>query len=229
MKIYSISFLVITFSWVGCKVEAPKANATATTDTIAPAIQIYGNIIDTAYLNTFYINPGAYVIDEFQSIDIKMAGAVNTASKGTCYLDYDAEDAVGNKAATITRTVHVIESKTAFLNGTYDVACTCTLVSEGSAIPKVSVNNYTAAVMLSQTNDQFELVQLNIGPEYVIPLASLSGNNINLSFYINSECVASGTLAAAKNSFIIETAVENVSKTAKYKCKNLYTKTIIVN
>lgn len=202
-------------SFMSCEYEAVKADA-------APVIYI-SKMIDTAYLNTQY-NSETVGVEPCEGVIV--TGKVNTSKSGTYYLDYDYTDKFGNISATVTRTVYVMENPAAFLNGTYSAVCTCSILKDNSATlvttASVTTKNYTASVSTSPVRDCFELVNLNIGSSNVIPITSLNGNSIKVNYYRNGGSSGSGTLSPAKNSFTIESVVNE--PTIKYLCKNIFTK-----
>lgn len=161
-----------------------------------------------------------------------MSGFVNTDLPGIYYLTYKANDSIGNPLTPVTRTVHVIVNNAGFLNGSYNVACTC------NAIPKsgqriVSSETYTAVVMPERINNHFKLVTLNIGFEKLVPQESwLSGNKVFTSYYSRdvdyTTSGATGTLSSTKNSFTIQTLAQRYSPVTKYLCDNVYTKLLTI-
>lgn len=193
-------------------------------DTIAAEIKLIGKLHDTCFLNLYYKDPGAFVTGEKLNSDLLGKGKVNSSVPGDYYLDYDFSDEAGNQSATVTRTVHVQANSTDFLIGSYDVACTCTAISVDPKKPDYSSLTYTAAVKGYPAHDHFELVNLNIGSEFVIPITFLKHNQIQVSFYRNGLTSASGTLAASRESFTIECKDDDDLLNTKYYCKNVFTK-----
>jgi hypothetical protein len=227
MKVFSGFIVCLVLLLYACADEKTERRQTRASDTIPAFIELMGSKIDTAYLDTYYRDPGGYAIDETESVELKATGRVNTSVPGTYYLDYDYIDAAGNNATTVTRTVQVVENSAGFLNGNYTVACSCTANIAGTSNATITATHYTAAVLPYPANNRFELVQLKISSEYVIPLSFLSGNTIHLEFYRNSDALASGTVSSSKNSFTIETQVYENPPMVTYKCKNIYTKKLV--
>ena len=215
-----ISVLAVTSSCTGNSQE--KENDPEK-DTIAPVLKLTKKI-DTAYLNTLYEDPQAELVDRGRCINAEITGSVNTAVIGTYYLDYDYTDEAGNQAATVTRTLHVVENGASFLNGNYNVNYTCTAKRSGASDPKITATNYLATVSTNTINNRFEIVQLNVGPESVIPISTLSGYAIHLEFFRNSDCISSGTVSPSKNSFTIQTSTYDEAQRITYVCKNVFTK-----
>ncbi len=72
-----------------------------------PHIHIYGKMEDTVSVNSIYRDETA---EADGCHEVTITGSVNTAVPGIYHIDYDYTDPAGNKAATVTRTVHVIVS-----------------------------------------------------------------------------------------------------------------------
>jgi autotransporter-associated beta strand protein len=80
-------------------------------DTTKPIIVLNGNTTLTVNAGSTYIELGAVATDETAPTDrlVIITGTVNTAVPGVYVLSYDAADAVGNAAITVTRTVTVAD------------------------------------------------------------------------------------------------------------------------
>ncbi|MDP1800472.1 MAG: DUF5011 domain-containing protein [Bacteroidota bacterium] len=223
MKSYIIFLIVIVASLFSC--EQPEIP----TKIIPPVIVLNGNKIDTAYLNSSYDDRGA-IIEKSGNASVNVTGSVNTALSGIYYVDYDYTDTSGNTAATVTRTVHVVENKCAFLNGGYDVVCTCIAIVTGAPNATITTTNYTANVAGAMDNNSFELSSMKIGSGYVVPFPapSINGNSITVNFWdrdcIPGSCSTTGTLSVTKNTFTIESLAYQFSPAVRYRCKNVYTK-----
>jgi hypothetical protein len=238
MKVYSPALLLITASvstwiWQKTVIDMPVP----VTSIISPVIQLEGKTVDTTYLYAPYKDPGAGVLADVNGqlrcscIPVEITGTVKTQLPGTHFLDYDAMDASGNRAATVTRTVHVVENSAGFLNGVYDVVCSCTTVAAGSTTSAATTKSYVAVVSTGEVNNSFRLVALDIGSEEVVPWTFLKGNSIEVS-YFNAEydlhSILSGTLSPAKNTFTIDSKVSKYSPVLMYTCKNIFTKRLII-
>jgi hypothetical protein len=225
LLIVFISILLITYSKVEMKIEEDAYVAKKA------LIMLEGNIVDTAYQHTIYIDGGARINewDRVPNCAFRKAyatGTVNPEVLGTYFIDYDGEDAAGNSLTTITRTVHVVENNVAFLNGIYNVTCTCKTVGD----TVVTLNNYIAVVSSGSINNSFSLDKLEIGTDFRKPRSLyLKGSTIEL---LHKSCdfdlagTLYGKLAASKNSFTLEsTAPEfdlNGKYIAKYQCVNVF-------
>ncbi len=223
MRAQIIFFTLVIASLFSCEqTEAPV-------QITPPAIVINGNKLDTAYLFSSYDDRGAF-LEKNPCATVQVTGTVNTAVKGTYYVDYDYTDDAGHKAATVTRTVQVVENKCAFLNGGYNVVCTCVAVVAGAPNPTITTTNYTATVAPAMEDNCFELSSMKIGSGYVVPFPppSVNGNSITVGFWdrdcIPGSCSTTGTLSATKNTFTIESVAYQFSPAIRYMCKNVYTK-----
>lgn len=211
-------------------------------DSIPPVLHLNGESIDTAYLYTKYADPGVKLLDEkagdlfiYTEGIVETHGEVNTRLPGTYTITYSARDAAGNAAIALTRTVNVVENSTTFLNGNYTVACTCTILPQGSSTPSMVSSTYTAAVLSSPRRDQFQISRLNLGPVNVMPGAHLNGSSIDLDYYdreLNytdgSEKIYKNVLSPSKTSFTIETSVMPWSPLVTYHCINIYSKNLSI-
>lgn len=257
MKTHFILPPLIAVFLLSCREDISKVSQQPV-DSIPPVINLRGNKIDTAYLQISsttliangvsgytwlpgnstanYVDAGVTVLEEIDGqlrcsdIPVEITGTVNNKFPGTYILYYSARDASGNKAAGLSRTVHVVENGAAFLNGNYNVACSCTAVIASSPDPTITTANYTAsAVMSGRINNSFSLSALKIGPECVIASTFLNGNTIDVGFYgpeyANSS--TSGTLSVTKNAFIIESKVQMWSPPITYSCKNIYVRSMV--
>lgn len=241
----SLGFLIPILFYLCSSCELVEDNRmllNSSRDSIPPVLQFNGAAHDTAFLFTRYTDPGVKLMDEkagdlfiYREGRVETDGEVNTRLPGTYTITYSARDAAGNAAIALTRTVNVVENSTAFLNGNYTVACTCSILPQGSSTPSIVSSTYTAAILSSPRRDQFQISRLNLGPVNVMPGAHLNGSSIHLEYYdreLNytdgSEKVYKNELSPSKNSFTLETGVMPWSPLVTYHCKNVYTKQIHV-
>lgn len=227
------SILVILFpfvvSFAGCGVDSDSTISKTET----PKIYIIGKKTDTTYLYGSYKDEGAFVIYEkngrFLREEIIGKGSVNTASLGAYFIDYDYADSLGNHSATATRTIYVVEHKLAYLNGNYDVACSCTVTSDESGKTEQIKSTYTAEVSTSSNSNDITLKYLRVGPEDLQPNTTLKGDSIIISYYSrdlqlsNGNC-GNGYLLPDKNSFVINSLARPFSIKKTYVCRNTFTK-----
>lgn len=236
MRIAAILLLLTLLLLQACdysESETPTAKAT-----LPPVIILDGPKVDTAYLFSSYHDKGAdvneFINDEYRCTDLRVevTGTVNTRLPGTCFLYYNVTDRRGYPAATLTRTVHVVENAAGFLSGHYDVACTCTISGIGAAAAQhtITAGTYSASVATGRVNGEFDLVPLNIGPEYVAPSSILIGQTMEMGYFgpEYGRSAFSGTLSPAKNSFTISSVVYPYHPTVCYSCKSVFTKRLLI-
>lgn len=198
-----------------------------------PIVTPYGKKNDTIRQQITYKNQEIKNGDYFDrdiNLFLEITGKVNSGVKGIYFLNYNAKDEAGNQAATVTRTVHVIENSTGFLNGSYSVVCSCSASIDG--LPNsttVSTDNYTAYVAPGQSKNSFILSSINSGSVFATYTTHfLIGNFIKGSYIMSLDFRSSegiGTLSEAKNSFtIVTTSNPFPPNRSTYICKNIYTK-----
>lgn len=213
-----------------------EASAVKFQDTVQPIVTVNGNTVDTAYLYTPYHDGGGRLFDDKDGIlncndhtlITKSEGEVNTNVPGTYYLKYSATDSLGNTIGSATRTVHVVENSINFINGSYNVSCTCTAVSP-SVKTIETVESYTTLVIPENENNRFNIGSLEIGREKIVASALKTGTVLNAHCFSADYHVIefSGTLDAAKNTFTIESTVYPYSPRVTYKCRNVFTKALV--
>ena len=126
-------------------------NVVAGEDTVAPVITLNGSNPQTVQLGSQYIEAGA-TTDTGESVTIDASG-VNTSVAGSYSVTYNATDAAGNAAATVTRTVNVIDS-----GGGIDT--TAPVITLNGPNPQtVQIN--TAYVEAGATADSGETVEID--------------------------------------------------------------------
>jgi hypothetical protein len=202
------------------------------------SIVLNGRRNDTTFLYCTYNDPGAVFILDDDGIPscsdrfavVNVTGEVNTRLPGTYVLKYDAVNAGGKPLSPVTRSVHVVENRAGFLNGTYDVVHSCTAVVAGAARAVLVNETYTANVTTGTRNNIFVLDMLKIGHEYVMHNTNLSGHVIEVSFFspdFAANSVATGTLAPDGNAFTVESTAYRFAPKIIYYCKNVYTRQLI--
>lgn len=202
------------------------------------AIELNGKSVETAFLYTTYRDKGALIVNYGPTTDpcdrelvTDVTGTVNTRIPGVYIISYNAADINGRPLPVVTRTINVVENKAGFLNGVYNVVNTCTLVTQGLKKDIVSQETYTAIVNTGSCENEFELISLKIGREFVVPSASLNSNIIEVGYFSPdyAQSSASGTLSASKNTFTIESIFVPYAPRITYRCKNVYTKRTVLN
>lgn len=202
-----------------------------------PVIVLQGKAIDTAFLYTNYHDPGASVFEDKDgriscneyALVSDVENTLNNRLPGTYYIHYNAKDSTGKKLAAVTRTVHMVENSTTFLNGNYDVVCTCTAIAASSS-PSISTESYTAVAVPQGAKDCFDLFTLKIGYEKVVSSVHLMGAKLEVDFFSTdyARVSTSGTLSPSKNSFTIESTSYPFSPAITYSCTNVYTKHLLI-
>ncbi|WP_317899867.1 immunoglobulin-like domain-containing protein [Aurantibacillus circumpalustris] len=249
-------FMILLALFLSCNDFEFKQHLTdPVVDTVAPVLNLLGKEIDTTYLQissttlstngasgytwhpgnstSNYPDPGAQVLDEINGqmrctdLPLEVTGVVNNKFPGRYVLYYNVKDLAGNKAATVSRTVHVLENSAAFLNGDYSVTCNCTVTTNNANTPTVTTSSYTAAVVTSaKVNNQFKVTSLKTGPEYIVPSITLVGNSLDVFYYTrnyNSK-VTTTALSPDKSSFSVEIQDYFSDGSFAYTCNNVYTK-----
>lgn len=82
-------------------------------DTTAPVITLSGGSPIDHEVNTVFVDPGAGAVDNIDgniSGNITTTGGVNASVIGSYSINYNVSDSSGNNAATVTRTVNVIDT-----------------------------------------------------------------------------------------------------------------------
>ena len=87
-------------------------------DAVKPVITLNGSSSVTIEVYSAYVDGGATAIDNYDGIitpHIVATGTVNTDKLGDYTISYDVTDSSGNKAATVTRTVKVVDTTKPFI------------------------------------------------------------------------------------------------------------------
>ena len=88
-------------------------NQSTSSDTVAPVITLLGANPLVINVGSSFVDPGASVSDNVDSTrNINGTGSVNTNVAGSYTVSYNAVDAAGNAATTVTRTVNVVATDT---------------------------------------------------------------------------------------------------------------------
>ena len=94
-------------------IAIPVYRTVNVTDATKPVITLNGTTPMSVAYGTVFTDPGATAADNVDGIltgAISTAGSVNTAAIGTYTLTYNVQDAAGNKADELTRTVNVVKA-----------------------------------------------------------------------------------------------------------------------
>ncbi|MBL7932054.1 MAG: DUF5011 domain-containing protein [Bacteroidia bacterium] len=232
MKTKLFSLLLTVTIITACKKDKPEdpAPTTPTADTTPPVITLTGKQSDTCYMTLAYTDPGATANDNTDgniTSSILVTGTVNTAVTGDYILQYNVKDAANNSAATVSRTVHVL-NPVDFLNGNYAVTGSYTAMILG-ATSTITSSSYTATAVASTTiNNGFNISTINLGPTQIVPYSTTVNNNIFSISYFNGsypKSTASGTICLCKNSFTIETvAYDQMYPSRTHHARNIFVK-----
>lgn len=231
-----------------------RASKNAAAEVPAGLIKLLGKQVDTTYLKILnldltlpanddkpkwklpeegeeYNDVGAELTDSTNGkvrLFLEITGKVNNRIPGIYFIRYSANDATGKSLASVTRTVYVVESQANFLNGNYDVVCTCTVTSKEKS--EATTTTYTANVTTSSIrNNHFELSKVNVGAEQrSIPITK-RGELLDMDTHFNpvnfhQNSFLSGRVSSDKKGFTIDSEVQTLLPSVTYKCKNLYTK-----
>jgi hypothetical protein len=184
-------------------------NSTATVDQTAPVITLKGQNPDTVFLGTtYYIDPGHTAMDNVEgdiSYKVNITGSVSTSTVGNYFKTYNVQDAAGNQAIQITRTVS-IQNQGAYLNGIYTAVCSCTASVGSSASATITNNTYQTSVITSSTiNNLAILTQYpkQTGNSIGLGSVSITINPGGVSFFFieSGGGNGSGPISTSKTSF----------------------------
>lgn len=240
----SIRFQSIYFSTLilcSCNSSSDgKIEQHQTKDTLSSPYYLLGNAVDSVFLFVDYMDQGIGFGEKencenqrVNSEEVVTKGQVDTRIPGTYTLSYSVRNKTGLLLPLFTRTVHVINNSSTFLNGTYKASCTCTAITQGASSPTVTSANYTAMVSSSSLRDEFALSHLKIGPLSVMTTPLLAGDSLKLDYFSPdyhqmAYYKGSGTLLRAKNTFSIRTEVKPYDPKITYNCINSYTKQLVI-
>ncbi|KZZ58038.1 S-layer family protein, partial [Oleiphilus sp. HI0123] len=140
------------------------------TDGIAPTITLLGNTIVNHEQSTSYTDAGATADDNLDgdvTTNIVLSGAVDVNTPGTYVLSYDVNDAAGNAATTVTRTVIIADTTIPVITLTGNAAETVeqgTSYTDAGATANDNVDgNLTSSIVISG-----DTVDANIAGIYTI-------------------------------------------------------------
>lgn len=177
---------------------------------IQPVISLNGNIEQTIALGQNYIEQGATAMDNRDgdiSDDIKISGSVNKNLAGEYRIFYDVEDREGNKAATATRYVKVVNAAN-FMVGTYEATPTCT--------GTMTAGSYHTSITTSmQNNNQIFIRRVLYTIEDEPVVGYISGNTLTIPSQTVGWNTISGSGTLVGSSFLL--SVE-MSGGATYSC-----------
>lgn len=209
-----IAFLFITY--------LTACGSDTSGDREAPVIQLSGEPIVELLVGDIYEEAGTTVSDNIdQNVTVMVSGFVDTSTAGTYVLEYNAQDAAGNMAETVIRTVIVsspqdITAPTITLNGSS--AVTINLGSEyieqgatafddrdGEVSITISGNvdtstigeyliTYSAQDEAGNAASAIRTVAVVLPPDVTPPTIALNGES-SLSIIVGTEYVEQGATA----------------------------------
>jgi len=200
----TIFISLIIMSVVGCSKN----------DTIQPVITLVGSNDVNISLNGTYTEQGATAQDDTDgdiSSSIVVSGTVNTNLKGLYHKYYDVTDAAGNKAARVTRNIHVVNDAD-YLVGTYTVTPSCGATPTSQSNSDLTTSN--------TVNNEIYLSAL-ITPFYggAKITGTVSGNSLDFPAQtINGNVYAGNGTITGNNSFNLDatSALDNLSCNVSY-------------
>ena len=81
------------------------------TDGLVPVITLVGDSPMTVEIDSVFSDPGVIISDNVDTgLVVTVTGSVDTSALGSYNLNYSVNDAAGNSATTVTRTVNVVDS-----------------------------------------------------------------------------------------------------------------------
>ena len=151
----------------------PINPASSGDDVTPPVISLLGDAEMTLYQGTAFTDPGATASDNVDgdiTAAIVVGGEVDTDTLGDYVVTYDVEDAAGNPAVQVTRTVHVVEAPPIFLDGDVSSATGDGVASISFAhttgtganrllLVGISVNNYSTEPTIDAVTFNYDAIE----------------------------------------------------------------------
>lgn len=178
---------------------------------IQPVVVLNGEHEQTIALGQPYVEMGAVAKDNKDgdiSEDIVITGAVNKDLVGEYRLFYNVEDSEGNKAATATRFVSVVNSAD-FMIGTYLATPGCT--------GTMTTPEYNTSITTSSTvNNQVFIRKIMFAEDDQPVVANISGDVITIPSQTIGLRTISGTGNIISGNFLINVMIEGAG--TSYDC-----------
>lgn len=169
---------------------------------IQPVISLNGEMEQTLALGTPYSEEGATAQDNKDgdiSDDIIITGTVNHNLVGEYRIFYNVEDSEGNKAATATRFINVVNDAD-FMIGTYEASPTC--------MGTVTYDNYNTVIWTSnEVNNQILIRRVLWGVEDEPVVANVSGSTITIPTQTIGDVTMSGTATYISGNFLLDVTI----------------------
>ncbi len=204
-KLSLITFIFAGLTLVSCKRKD-----------IQPVISLVGANEQTVSLGQDYVESGATAMDNKDgdiSDDIVISGMVNNNLKGEYRMFYDVEDSEGNKAATATRYVKVVNDAD-FMIGTYSAVPTC--------MGTMTTQPYNTTITAStKINNQIFIRRVLNGVEDQPVIATLDGDALTVPTQSIGMHTVAGSAALVSGNFLLDVVIEG---DMDYSCSIAHTK-----
>lgn len=151
-------------------------------DTTEPTFELVGDATYYVEVGTDYVEPGVTAIDDYYgdiSDQVEITGTVNTSLLGTYVLSYDIEDAAGNAAATITRSVVVRDTTapTISVHGVTTLNSSATLIGDLLSPTASDLYDGTLTGDITTTLDEYSGNETAVGTyDVTFEVSDASGN-----------------------------------------------------
>ncbi|MEO8433473.1 MAG: immunoglobulin-like domain-containing protein [Pyrinomonadaceae bacterium] len=156
-NVFPVGQTTITYSATDAHNNTGTATQTVTViDNTPPTITLNGANSMTVECHTSFTDPGATAHDNCSPDSAATAsGSVNVNVVGSYTITYDATDAAGNNATSVTRTVNVVDTTapTIALNGAnpMTVECHTTFTDPGATANDSCAGNLTSSIVATGT------------------------------------------------------------------------------
>lgn len=187
----SVAILAISVVMISCRKKD-----------IQPVITLNGQVEQTISLGDNYVEQGATAKDNKDgdlSDDIVISGKVDNKNVGEYRVFYDVEDSEGNRAATATRYVKVVNDAD-FMIGTYEATPSCT--------GTMTAGQYHTSIIASKTKNNEILIRrvlFTVEDEPVI--GQISGDDIIIPSQTVGDNTISGTGSIVGDNFLLTVSV----------------------
>ena len=170
---------------------------------IQPVISLNGEYEQTISLGQAYVESGAVAKDNKDgdiSEDIVISGSVNKDLAGDYRLFYNVEDSEGNKAASATRFVKVV-NEADFMIGTYVATPSCT--------GTMTTTEYNTTITTSNTtNNQLYIRRVMYAEGDQPVVANISGDAITIPTQPIGNRTISGSGTVVAGNFLLEVIID---------------------
>ncbi|MDD3521171.1 MAG: DUF5011 domain-containing protein, partial [Actinomycetota bacterium] len=169
--------------------EDETTTTTELTDTTPPVITLNGEAVINIFVGSVFTDPGASAADDNdESVAVETTGTVNTNLAGTYSLNYNASDASGNAAQTVTRTVNVIPNATIYTDKPDYLPSEFVVVTGSGWVPGETVKLEFAETL-------FDLVTQQTTTYFAI--ANAEGNIFDMQYMIDARHLGASFILTA--------------------------------